>query len=440
MLVLVQMREHQNEKIKMANQNNKRYIHVYAHWSGMENPLHMGILHSDRLKGKEVFSFEYKDEWLKNGPAQLLDPRLQLYSGLHYLNEEHDNFGIFLDSSPDRWGRILMRRREAAIARNENRAENKLFETDYLLGVYDGHRMGALRFKIEEDGPFLNDNKHMASPPWTSLRELEQISLRLEDDDVIDDPEYLNWLNMLIAPGASLGGARPKASIVDNNNELWIAKFPSRNDQGDIGGWEIVTYELAIMAGINMAKSNAQKFSSNYYTFITKRFDRSSDGQRIHFASAMTMLGYVDGQDHIDGASYLELVDFIMNNGAQVDSDLEELWRRIVFNICVSNTDDHLRNHGFLLTKDGWVLSPAYDINPVETGTGLKLNISENDNSLDLKLALDVFEFFRLSEKRANEILNEVLNAVSKWKIVATKYGISRVEQEIKGMAFKATK
>lgn len=424
----------------MTKQNNKRTINVYVHWIGMDKPIQMGALHSDRVKGKELFSFEYESAWMKSEQAQLLDPSLQLYTGLHYLKEGQENFGVFLDSSPDRWGRILMRRREAAFAKIQGRIENNLFETDYLIGVYDEHRMGALRFKLNEDGPFLNDNKEMASPPWASLRKLEQISLRLEEDDVIDDPEYLNWLNMLIAPGASLGGARPKASIVDNNNELWIAKFPSRNDQGDIGGWEIVTYELAIMAGINMAKSNAQKFSSNYYTFITKRFDRSSDGQRIHFASAMTMLGYIDGQDHVDGASYLELVDFIMNNGAQVDSDLEELWRRIVFNICVSNTDDHLRNHGFLLTKNGWVLSPAYDINPVETGTGLKLNISENDNSLDLNLAIDVCSFFRLSKKRANEILDEVLNAVSKWKIVATKYGISRVEQEIKSMAFKVTK
>lgn len=437
MLVLVQMREHPNEKTRMAKQNNSRNISVYAHWSGMEDPLLMGVLHSDRLKGKEVFSFEYIDEWLKNGPAQLLDPSLQLYTGLHYLNDVQDNFGIFLDSSPDRWGRILMRRREAALARNENREEKKLFETDYLLGVYDGHRMGALRFKLEDDGPFLNDNKNMASPPWTSLRELEQISLRLEDDDVIDDPEYLKWLSMLIAPGASLGGARPKASIVDNDGNLWIAKFPSRNDQGDIGGWEIVTYELAILAGINMAESKAQKFSSDYYTFLTKRFDRGNNGQRIHFASAMTILGYIDGQDHADGASYLELVDFIQKNGANVDQDLEQLWRRIVFSICVTNTDDHLRNHGFLLTNDGWVLSPAYDINPVENGSGLKLNISDEDNSLDLNLAMEVSEFFRLSEKRATEIIDEVLNAVANWREVAIKYKISRVEQELKALAFK---
>ena len=422
----------------MAKQNNKKSISVYAHWSGMEKPLLMGTLHSDRLKGKEVFSFEYSDDWLQSGLAQLLDPSLQLYSGLHYLNEDQDNFGIFLDSSPDRWGRILMRRREAALSRIDKREEQKLFETDYLLGVYDGHRMGALRFKLEEDGPFLNDNKNMATPPWGSLRELEQISLRLEDDNVIDDPDYLKWLSMLIAPGTSLGGARPKASIVDNDGGLWIAKFPSRNDQGDSGGWEIVTYELAILAGINMAESKAQKFSSEYYTFLTKRFDRGNDGQRIHFASAMTMLGYSDGQDHSDGASYLELVDFIQNNGANVEQDLEQLWRRIVFSICVTNTDDHLRNHGFLLTNEGWVLSPAYDINPVETGAGLKLNISDEDNSLDLNLAMEVSEFFRLSEKRADEIKEEIVNVVSGWKEMAIKYGISRVEQELKAVAFKA--
>ena len=329
----------------MAKQDNKRSIHVYAHWLGIVDPLLIGVLHSDRLRGKEVFSFEYDENWLKNGPSQLLDPNFQLYSGLHYLNEDKDNFGMFLDSSPDRWGRILMRRREAAMARNEYRTEQKLFETDYLLGVYDGHRMGALMFKLEEDGPFLNDNRVMASPPWTSIGELEQISLRLEEEDVIDDPAYLKWLEMLVAPGASLGGARPKANIVDNDGRLWIAKFPSRNDQGDIGGWEIVTYELAIAAGINMAESKAQKFSSDNYTFLTKRFDRTDNNERIHFASALTMLSYKDGQDHTDGASYLEIVEFIMSNGANVDQDLEELWRRIVFSICVTNTDDHLRNH-----------------------------------------------------------------------------------------------
>lgn len=421
----------------MAKDNSKRSIYVYAHWKGMENPVLMGVLFSERLRGNEVYSFEYEENWLKNGPSQLLDPNLQLYSGLQYLWEDQKNFGIFLDSSPDRWGRVLMRRREAAMARTEQRAEQNLYETDYLLGVYDGHRMGGLRFKIEADGPFLNDNSEMASPPWTSIRELEQISLRLEEEDIVDDPEYLNWINMLVAPGASLGGARPKASIVNNDGSLWIAKFPSRNDHGDIGGWEIVTYELAIRAGINMAESKAQKFSSDSYTFLTKRFDRTDKNERLHFASAITMLAYQDGQDHADGASYLELVEFLMNHGANVDHDLEELWRRIVFSICVSNTDDHLRNHGFILTDKGWLLSPAYDINPVETGRGLKLNISDSDNALNLDLAIEVSEFFRLSERRAIEIILEVVSSVRNWRRIASKYGISRSDQELKALAFR---
>jgi serine/threonine-protein kinase HipA len=421
----------------MAKQENKRCVYVYANWQGMEEPVLMGELYSERLKGKEIFSFEYSSKWLASNQAQLIDPELQLYSGLQHLGTDQKNFGLFLDSSPDRWGRLLMRRREAAMARIEKRAEQNLFETDYLLGVFDAHRMGALRFKLAIDGPFLNDNRELASPPWASLNELEQISLKLEQDDIIDDPEYLKWLSMLVAPGASLGGARPKASIVGKDGSLWIAKFPSRNDEGDIGGWEIVTYELAIAAGIKMAESKAQKFSSNHYTFLTKRFDRTIEGKRIHFASAMTMLGYTDGQDHEDGISYFELAEFISENGANISEDLEELWRRIVFNICVTNTDDHLRNHGFILSSSGWLLSPAYDINPIETGTGLKLNISDNDNSLDLELAMEVHEFFRLSKERAIVIMNEVRTAVRTWKEVATKYGLSRAEQELKSLAFK---
>lgn len=421
----------------MSKIENKRQIKVYAHWTGLEHPSLMGMLYSERLKGKEIFSFKYNEAWLKSGNSQILDPKLQFYSGLHFLNGSQENFGVFLDSSPDRWGRLLMRRREAALARKEKRPEQKLFETDYLLGVFDEHRMGAIRFRLDENGPFLNDNREMASPPWASLRELEQISLKLEEDDVIDDPEYFKWLNMLIAPGASLGGTRPKASIVSNDGNLWIAKFPSRSDQGDIGGWEIVTHNLARNAGINMAESTAQKFSSNYYTFLTKRFDRNSAGERIHFASAMTMLGYTDGQDHEDGASYLELAEFISNNGANVNKDLKELWRRIVFSICVSNTDDHLRNHGFILSNIGWLLSPAYDINPIEIGSGLKLNISENDNSLDLDLAMDVHEYFRLGEKQALDIIQKVKESVRNWKNFASEFGISKAEQDLKKLAFK---
>lgn len=421
----------------MAKQESKRSIFVYAHWKGLRDPVLMGVLHSERVRGDEIFSFEYDSNWLKSDFVHLLDPQLQLYSGLQFLSEGHQSFGMFLDSSPDRWGRLLMKRREAALARKDDRPEDMLFEMDYLLGVYDEHRMGALRFKMDRGGPFLNDNREMATPPWASIRELEQISLRLEEEDAVENPEYFKWLMMLVDPGSSLGGARPKASVKDKDGSLWIAKFPSRSDKGDTGGWEMLTYEMALQAGINMAESKAQKFSSDNYTFLTRRFDRTPNGERLHFASAMTMLERQDMQDHTLGASYLEIVEFITTHGARVEEDLMELWRRIVFSICVSNTDDHLRNHGFLLSEEGWVLSPAYDINPNEFGRALSLNISEDDNALDIDLALEVSEYFRLSEKRAEEIVNEVKLSVRNWRTLANKYGISRSEQDIKAIAFQ---
>jgi serine/threonine-protein kinase HipA len=420
----------------MATNNQQRVILVYGHWQGLTSPFLMGVLKATQSRNKEIFSFEYDMEWLSSEYSSLLDPDLQLYSGPQYLSEEKSNFGIFLDSSPDRWGRLLMRRREAISARAENRKVKILMESDYLLGVYDGHRMGALRFKEDETGPFIDENKKMASPPWALLRELENASLQLERDDAANDPDYLKWLNMLIAPGSSLGGSRPKSGVIDTNNNLWIAKFPSRYDDKDMGAWEMVVNELAVKAGLNISVGMAQKFSGRHHTYLTKRFDRAETGERIHFASAMTMLGYTDGKDAEDGISYLELAEFLIQNGANVDNDLEELWRRIVFNICVTNTDDHLRNHGFILTSQGWVLSPAYDINPVETGTGLKLNISDSDNSLDLDLAREVSLFFRVNEKRAEEIIGIIINSVQSWREISKKYGISKSEQDLMSAAF----
>lgn len=419
----------------MAKPTHQRVILVYANWIGLPQPTRMGTLYSIHTRGREIFSFEYKDEWLKAN-AQNLDPDLQLYSGQQYLTEGKSNFGIFLDSSPDRWGRVLMDRREAVLARTEKRKVQTLFETDYLLGVYDGHRMGALRFKESEAGDFLNNNREMASPPWTSIRELEEACLRLEEDDA-DDTLKIKWLNMLMAPGSSLGGARPKASVLDKKGNLWIAKFPSKNDTRDIGAWEMVVHELAANAGLNIAAGMTGTFYSSQHTFLTKRFDRTAKNERIHVASAMTLLGYTDGVDHTTGASYLELVEFIARYGAQVNKDLEELWRRIVFYICVSNTDDHLRNHAFLLTDKGWILSPAYDINPVETGTGLSLNISEKDNTLDLDLAREVAPYFRVSSQRANEILERVTKSTSRWRTVAETMGISKTERDVMSKAFR---
>ena len=415
----------------------QKEIFVFADWVDLENQSLMGILKATPSRGKEVFSFEYSKDWLKSGNTYFLDPDLNFYEGPQYLSDTKPNFGVFLDSSPDRWGRMLMQRREAIMAREEERKEQFLFETDYLLGVFDEHRMGAIRFKKEFYGPFLDNNKNFASPPWTSLRELEQASLHIERDDITDNPQYLKWLYMLLAPGSSLGGARPKAGVVDNKKNLWIAKFPSTNDDKDSGAWEMVVYELAQKSDINVSDAQVLKLSSKHHTFITKRFDRTSDNKRIHFASAMTMLGFSDGANAQQGASYLQIAEFISKNGANVESDLEELWRRIVFSICVTNTDDHLRNHGFLLTSSGWILSPAYDINPVERGAGLSLNISETDNSLNLDLAMDVVKYFRVSEIRANEIIKTIKESVKNWRAVAKKYKISKNEQDLMSNAFR---
>ncbi len=237
---------------------------------------------------------------------------------------------------------------------------------------------------------------------------------------------------MLMSPGSSLGGARPKASVIDDTQHLWIAKFPSRYDDYDIAAWEFLTYRLALMAGIVMAESRIERFNSPHHTFLTKRFDRTKT-HRLHFTSAMTQLGYYDGDYE---ASYLELAQFLVEKGANTKEDLAQLWRRIIFNIAVSNTDDHLRNHGFIFYNNGWLLSPAYDINPVTPASGLHLNINDSDNSLDYGLAMDVIDFFNLTRAQAEKIKDEVLFSVSGWRKIAADTGISRGEQELMSPAF----
>jgi serine/threonine-protein kinase HipA len=334
-----------------------------------------------------------------------------------------------------------MRRREAQLARAAGRAERRLLESDYLLGVHDGHRMGALRFRM--DGRFLDNNDELASPPWTSLRELEHASLQLERQGVENDPDYGHWLRMLIAPGGSLGGARPKASVRDKQDRLWIAKFPSRHDENDIGAWERVVHDLAEKAGVVAPKAQLRRFGSStsgghgHHTFLSRRFDRTGDGGRLHFASAMTLLDRFDGEGADDGVSYFELADLLMRLGSNTSADLEQLWRRIVFSICVSNTDDHLRNHGFILQPTGWALAPAYDMNPDPHGAGLKLNISETDNAQDIDLALSVASVFRVKKKRAEEIVSEVTEAVNRWRSSAASHGLPPTAQDRMRRAFR---
>jgi serine/threonine-protein kinase HipA len=419
-----------------------REILVYADWTGLGGPRRMGILRTAESRGKEIFSFAYDESWLHSGEFPLLDPALQFFEGPQYLPEDGGgNFGIFLDSSPDRWGRVLMRRREAALARRDGRKVPRLAESDFLLGVHDEQRLGALRFRLEPGGHFLSRESEMATPPWTSLRELEQASWRVQDDDAGSVPDALRWLDLLLAPGSSLGGARPKAGVRSPEGDLWIAKFPARNDDCDMGAWEWVAWQLARDAGIRVPEAQLLELSRRHRTFAARRFDRvagSHGKERLHFASAMTLLGYHEGTGFPEGASYLEIAEIIATHGAEAKRDLEELWRRIVFSIAVRNTDDHLRNHGFVLTRNGWRLSPAYDLNPNPQGHGLSLNINEDDNSLEFGLALEVSPLFRLKRPAAEEILSTVRKSVSRWRDVATASGIPKGEQEEMRRAFEA--
>ncbi|HET8810694.1 MAG TPA: HipA domain-containing protein [Flavobacteriaceae bacterium] len=410
----------------------KTDIYLYTHWKGLEEPQLMGILSALYAKGKKAFSFEYDKNWLKSKAQILLDPDIQFYSGPQYPNNK-GNFGIFLDSMPDTWGRTLMKRRAAQQAAANNEKAKTLYEIDYLLGVYDESRMGALRFKLAPEGPFLDNNKLNPTPPWSSIRELQEAAKNFENDE--DNDEVIKWLAVLMAPGSSLGGARPKANILDENKELWIAKFPSKNDTIDKAAWEYLAYQLAIKAGVHMAPSKLEKISGIFHTFFTKRFDREN-GCRLHFASAMTMTGNTEDNIRDNPASYLELAEFIQNHGAMINDNLEQLWRRIVFNIAISNTDDHLRNHGFILTHQGWILSPAYDLNPSIDKDSLALNIDMDNNALDYKLAKSVGELFRLDDKEMDKIIQEVLAVVATWQNIAKEIGISNKEQQLMGKAF----
>lgn len=416
-------------------------IGVYAHWDGLPEPARLGYLHSRRTRTQELFEFEYDATALKHAGLGHLqfDPAIGLFEGPQYPAPPHDTFGAFADSSPDRWGRMLMERRlERDIRAGLQPRGTRLYESDFLLGVHDLYRVGALRYKLADRGAFLDDRIDIAAPPFTEIRALERASRALEEDASNTALEGQEWLRMLIAPGGSLGGARPKASVADARGRLYIAKFPSARDTYDVGGWEMVVNALALGCGLRVATAEARKFASEHHCFLVRRFDRTEQGQRLHFASAMTMTGHADGDDASTGVSYLELAEVLMRHGAQTNADLRELWSRIVFNILVSNTDDHLRNHGFILVPGrGWRLAEAYDMNPVPAADGLKLNITEADNALDLGLAREVAAYFRLVPAEADEIITSFRTIVAQWRVIAAGLGLPAREQERMAGAFR---
>lgn len=413
---------------------NQKTIFVYDDFS-TDQPVLMGSLYVNVIKGGESYSFEYDKGWLKKtGLTLTLDPELMPYSGRQYPTGKNI-FGLFADASPDRWGRVLMNKRERILAEKEGRKPSKLYDSDYLLGVYDETRMGGIRFKVNPEGPFLSDDKETAAPPWATLRTLEEASRNFENDETGLTEK---WLNQLIKPGSSLGGARPKATVVDTKDQLWIAKFPSKNDENDTGAWEIVAHDLAALCGLNVPEAKLEKFSPLGSTFLIKRFDRLGS-KRVHFASAMTLLGKKDGASAADGSSYLGIAAFIKSYGAQPKKDLIELWKRIVFNMAVTNTDDHLRNHAFILTDKGWILSPLYDVNPVPYGDELSLNVDEDDNSISIDLAVQTAVKFGISKSDAEAVAEDILQIVrDNWERTAARYALTRRQIEEMRPAFNA--
>ena len=417
-------------------------VAVYADWEGLPVPLRLGMLHVQRDTVREIFDFEFDSVALADPAfANLrLDPQLGLFEGRQYPPQGSETFGVFADASPDRWGRMLIRRRLEREHRTEKLGKKiRVYESDYLLGVHDTFRVGALRFRLDDSGEFLDDQYGLAAPPFVQIRELEAASRALEIDKDNMAAEGDDWLRMLLAPGGSLGGARPKASVVDLDGQLWIAKFPSVGDEHDAGAWELLVHTLARKCGLRVPESLAPRFANpQHRTFLVKRFDRTPEGRRLHFASAMTLTGRRDGDDNSTGASYLDIARVLIDHGAQTDTDLHEMWSRIVFNVLVSNTDDHLRNHGFILVpRKGWRLSEAFDMNPVPGSQGLKLNISEAENEMDLDLVRSVAPHFRVDIPTANEIIENSQAIVQQWSIIADKLEIPVREKEELALAFR---
>lgn len=399
-----------------------------------EGPQRVGTLWTRVRKGRESGTFRYDETWLERPTRFALEPALTLDVGEHYTSPGKALFGALGDSAPDRWGRILMGRAERMAAKSEGRQPRTLFEIDYLLGVTDVARQGALRFRLAEDpeSPFLAvENEGSTIPPLVELPALLAAS-----DNVDGDTFSAEQLRLLLAPGSSLGGARPKASVRDVDGHLAIAKFPHKTDDFDVVRWEGVALALAQRAGITVPEWRLETVDERP-VLVVQRFDRLEDHQRVPFLSAMSMLGANDGETH----SYLELVDVLRQHGARPTEDMHELWRRIVYSMLISNTDDHLRNHGFLWQGEpGWALSPAYDLNPVPVDVRprvLSTNVDLDSGEASFELALEVAEYFELDSDTAARIGREVAEAVVVWREVATQNGLKRDQIDRMESAFE---
>ena len=401
---------------------------VYVDLDGV--PHLVGRLWARARKNKEGATFEYDQGWLQHAARFSLEPALKLGPGPFHTPADTPLFGAVGDSAPDRWGRALMRRMERRRAEREGGAPRTLQEIDYLLLVDDEARQGALRFAEREGGPFLREEGVKRIPPLVDLPKLLSAA-----EHVMEETDTEEDLRLLFAPGSSLGGARPKASVIEKDGHLAIAKFPRRDDEINTVVWETVALTLAQKAGIAVPATRIETVA-NKPVLLLRRFDR--DGKRrIPFLSAMSMLGSKDNETR----SYLEIVDALRQHGAAPKDDIQALWRRLVFNILISNTDDHLRNHGFLYEgPDGWRLSPAYDLNPVPTDIKpriLSTAINEDDNTASLALAMEVAGYFELDADKAREIAAQVGNAVSTWRDEAVRHGLTKAEIDRMSSAFE---
>ena len=407
-----------------------RTIFIYADFDWLEKPLLLGELGYESLRGSDSYSFKYDNSWLRQYGSLFLSADINNYPGWQYTQPERDIFGCFSDALPDRWGRLLLNRREQILATEEHRPVCKLSSFDYLIGIDDFSRMGGFRFKASQDGEFINCEESLRIPPLTDIHTLVSASMEIEKSEELNRLPEKKWLQQLVHPGTSLGGARPKAVVVNDEGRLCMAKFPSRNDDYDVGLWEHHSHLLAKEAGVIAAETGVVDTGGQYHTLFSKRFDRTADGRRKHFASAMTLLGLTDGCDAKTGNGYLDIVDFILQNCCDVEANLRQLYRRVAFNIAIGNSDDHFRNHGFLLTPKGWTLSPAYDMNPT-LNDYQALMINSNTNQADLNILLDSSDVYMIGRKEAETIIEEVKSGVRQWKYIANRLGITKREMAV---------
>lgn len=403
---------------------------VYADFEWLKESQLIGELCYESLRGSDNYSFTFNSEWLKDYGNLCLSDDLNNYPGMQHTQPGKDIFGCFSDALPDRWGRTLLNRREQVLANEEGRPTKRLSSFDYLMGIDDFSRMGGFRFKETVESNYINTTNTLRIPPLTSIRELMHASHEIEKSEEENLLPEKKWLTQLLQPGSSLGGARPKASVIDADKTLYIAKFPSRKDDYDMGLWEHFSHLLAKKAGVNAASTQLIASKDKHHTLLSKRFDRTDAGKRIHFASAMTLLGFVDGDNASTGHGYLDIVDFILRNCTNVSANLQELFRRVAFNICIGNSDDHFRNHGFLLTAKGWTLSPAYDMNPT-LNEYQSLLISSSSNKADLHILLNACEDYMIQYDVATKIISEVIAAMNDRKALATQLGIAKREMNM---------